>query len=131
MSRRCVSRYLLSVLMLWQLFASVFAHPLGLSQQATATAQSTMGAEHCHEHALHLPEMNGMDMSGVRVDADHAQAMHGDSCKSACKCPCAGTPALSFVLDFFAPVCHEAVYAAALTDGIASQPPSKRLRPPI
>jgi hypothetical protein len=116
------------MLMLWQLFASAFAHPLELPQRFDQTlTHAASEPKPCHEHAM---GMNGMD--DMSTNATHTESsMHQDSCKSVCKCPCGGTPALSFSIAFVPTAYSNAGSTVALPEGIASQPPSKLLRPPI
>lgn len=130
MPRRALSRILLSLLMLWQLSASVLAHPImgleGKSEQAVETS-----AEPCHEH-LDGMDMSDMDMQQMdHADREPASSIHTDGCKAACKCPCAGTPALSFVLPTGVIVAPEAIAPPLFTSGFESPSLAHLLRPPI
>lgn len=136
-----VRRVLLSLLMLWQLFASAFAHPLGLVQphETTRHISALHQAVPCHEAAdapdVGMEEHVMVQTPRIAADTDEALSWHADShansCKSMCQCPCSGTPALSFAIALVAPSVHDSSYAVEWTDGVASQSPSKLLRPPI
>ena len=98
MPRRHLHRSLLSLLMIWQLLASVLAHPLPVAMSAHVGMHSSaidmaidavamMPSDCPHHHSQQL-------QSAVPTD-DH-QAGH--ACHAVCKCPCAGTAALMFAL---------------------------------
>ena len=103
MSHRILPRCLLSLLLVWQLLASALAHPLQLPQRADDSAVShamrvsAAAMEDCPQHhqAMMQDEVAGETAGMAAADADDL-ARH--SCKSACKCPCPGTPALMAVL---------------------------------
>lgn len=128
--------------MLWQLFASAYAQPLHLPQRAMTAGAAVQHSQPCHEQMGH-EEMAGelmQNMEDMHMDASsEPMAMHGDGshsdhlgcCKTGCKCPYGGTPALSFAVELVTPLLHESIYAVALADGIVAPPPSKLLRPPI
>lgn len=103
MSHRILPRCLLSLLLVWQLLASALAHPLQLPQRADeaaishATQMNAAAMEECPQHhqAMMQGEVAGETTGLAAADADD---LVKHPCKSACKCPCAGTPALMAVL---------------------------------
>ncbi|MGC3980901.1 MAG: hypothetical protein QM808_06570 [Steroidobacteraceae bacterium] len=159
MSNRVTSRYLLSLLILWQLVASALAHPLELpvhsAPQAVVvdmtvalSAVSESMEEHCAEHqhmsadADHQMDMESdsqaMDMHAMQGDQYYDLNGHDSSghasqhpCKSACKCPCAGTPALVASLPTLAVSKPEGIVLMPMTLAPRSMAPAKLLRPPI
>src|SRR5262245_17331427 len=88
MHRRFTSRFLLSLLMLWQLSVGAFAHPLHVSLPAEQAV-----TESCHESA----STNQQKHDAV-TDESHTSSTHDDQCKVVCKCPCAGAIALTTTL---------------------------------
>jgi hypothetical protein len=110
--------------MLWQLGASVFAHSIMGAQASEALAAA--------EAPCHDMDMSGMEMDqSAAHDTETAPAQdHGD-CKSVCKCPCAGTPALSFVFPVTAPAAPNASATAVFAADFDSVSLANLLRPPI
>jgi hypothetical protein len=130
MPGRFLSRILLSLLMLWQLSASVLAHPImELSPQTT-----TPSTEHCHEHSQAVSGSTaGIETPNGLSQATHHHGVstHSDGCKAGCKCPCAGTPALSFVLFAGVMATPESQTFPAFNAGCESASLANLLRPPI
>lgn len=133
MPRGTWSRLLLCLLMLWQLGASVLAHPIDGLQAAAAPAVETP----CHEHDMHEHDMDAMSdhhrSAGETAapDAERQQAPAHDGCKSTCKCACANTPALSFVLPQNVPVAPSLRILPQPLHSIDALSPGRLLRPPI
>lgn len=82
--------------MLWQLLASALAHPLPIAadthhsghHEMSQTLTATVMADDCPHQQQQPPLKNH---APDEKDTGHA-------CQTACKCPCASTPALTFVL---------------------------------
>jgi hypothetical protein len=136
MSRAC-SRSLLSLLMLWQLLASVVAHPLPVATAAHAEIDQTshaavMPADCPHEH---MQMSDGERAADIQNDhhAGAADGAHhtGNSCHSACKCPCAGTPALAFIASDVPGTVPEHPVSAPEFQSLLFAPVASLLRPPI
>lgn len=125
-----VPRILLSLLMLWQLSASVLAHSIMETPKATAVT-----SEHCHEQMQNMGNASmDLQMQNSAAHApshSHGSPLHSDGCKSGCKCPCAGTPALSFVLPAAVIAAPEALSASLFVAGFDSTSLANLLRPPI
>jgi hypothetical protein len=108
--------------MLWQLLASVLAHPLPVTavhdERATAAVRAENSAE--HEHCADA----GMTPAAERAMQPHA-------CQSACKCPCAGTPALAFALPIVAAALPEHPLGVSAFTSLSAPLVANLLRPPI
>jgi hypothetical protein len=113
--------------MVWQLLASVVAHPLPAAMSAhvgvdgsAIDAPAMMSSDCPHHHAQQL-------QSAAQTD-DHRS---GHACHAVCKCPCAGTAALMSALPSVSvavsdsPVMHVDFYNPPLA------PVANLLRPPI
>ncbi|MGC4091996.1 MAG: hypothetical protein QM756_29750 [Polyangiaceae bacterium] len=139
MPKRLFTRSLLSLLIVWQLLASALAHPLELpvapvqgsvtaEQDVQPMAMDDMVAmdemtmeEHCAEHPLaHADSQAQADQTGMN-----------HPCKSACKCPCAGTPALMAALPTLAMPRPEGLLVLPMHLAHPLTVPVKLLRPPI
>lgn len=151
MPNRALSRSLLSLLILWQLLASVLAHPLPIAPAQApadpvieAVATSEMAMDDCphaahHDHADMLtaaqqPESQATHDQTTHTDhqSDAPSAQHsGHSCQTACKCPCAGTPALGFSLPDFSAALPGSTCSVVDTSVLTAPPLANLLRPPI
>lgn len=117
MMHRPLSRLLLSLLILWQLLASVIAHPLPASLNESASAiNMQMHSEHCAQHPS---------------DNDSLLKHQYSGCGANCHCPCAGTAALTMTLPMMPPP-MAATLIDVLPDTVEhSYLPAMPLRPPI
>lgn len=129
MPRGLRSRLLVCLLVLWQLSASVLAHPIeGL--QAAVEAESAVAAP-CHEHMNAMSHDHRSAGETAAADTEHQQSPAHDGCKSSCKCACANTPALSFVLPQNAPIVPGDRISPQFLHSIDTLSPGRFLRPPI
>ena len=129
MPRRICSRTWLSLLLIWQLLASALAHPLDMAMPAAAHPE--------HLHAIHHAEViqTEMAMSGILTAQHDAVAMQDvgvkHPCKSVCKCPCGGTPALMRAAPSVAAPLPEAYIRLPQPMLAPNTVINKLLRPPI
>lgn len=111
--------------MIWQLLASVLAHPLPM----VAAEHADMGHAVASQMQSDCPHHH-MQASLTSVPAaDHPDTGH--SCHSVCKCPCAGTPALMFVLPTLPGVLPEHPLDNVDFQSPSLAPVATLLRPPI
>ncbi len=120
---RLLPRSLLSLLMIWQLLASVLAHPLPVAMAGHADMNRVV-ASAMQSDCPHHPQA-----SMTSVPADHTDTGH--SCHSGCKCPCAGTPALMFVLPTLPAALPEHPLDNINFQSLPLAPVATLLRPPI
>jgi hypothetical protein len=113
--------------MVWQLLASVLAHPLPVAMGAHADVDHVTDASMVSNDCPHHHQQAATD--GHPVTADQRDTGH--ACHSGCKCPCAGTPALMFVLPTLPVAVSEHPLGSADFHSLPSAPVASLLRPPI
>ncbi|MGE0115234.1 MAG: hypothetical protein AB7T07_10180 [Steroidobacteraceae bacterium] len=134
MSHRVFPRSLLSLLLLWQLLASVLAHPLPVASHAMTgevaiiATNNIEAAEHCAEHQN---VMHSEQLANAQLHDEAQSQLMTHPCKSLCKCPCAGTPALAAALPVLGLSRPDALLLVPSTPGYGAAVPAKLLRPPI
>jgi hypothetical protein len=108
--------------MLWQLLASVLTHPLPITAVHEGSAAAVIRAENSteHKHCAHA----GMTSAAERTMQPHA-------CQSACKCPCAGTPALTFALPVVPTALPDHPLSVSAFASLSAPLVANLLRPPI
>ncbi len=141
---------MLSLLLIWQLLASVLAHPLhgipadvpgssihsdrhAAGHGSVTAPKMSSGMSHHESNLMHMSDMMPChEMQADQVsDSDAGSGLGHHAGMTECKCPCTGTPALmpqSPTLSMsFTPALTPVMKAIPLLASI----PGKLLRPPI